>query len=304
MNKNLILILLLISVVTPTTFANPIDCATVSTKANFLKNNEYRLKLFHSGEIKSAISLTPGRHKLSAQIIFDKINRFDDQNTFTFIKKHNVSEIINFDLDVKKNTIYYIIAKAEGRNNKKLNNSFEILVKKEAPQLCKSDKQPKVVKDTKRTSQDNTIPENLQYRLDLVMMDIKAFLHNSNQRNKTVTIEGEERIINILGIVTNRKASFKNGINILAITPFSIAAKIGLKPNDTILAINGLDLTFNNKQLNKNLPILTLFKNTLVNLSEDEKVNIEIMRENKKTSLLSDYKELALPTYQLKIMMN
>jgi len=304
MYKNLILILLLISVVTPTTFANPIDCATVSTKANFLKNNEYRLKLFHSGELKSSILLAPGRHKLSAQIIFDKINRFDDQNTFTFIKKHNVSEMINFDLNVEKNTIYYIIAKAEGRNNKKFNNSFEISVRKETPQLCESDQQPKVAKDTKKIAKDNAIPENLQYRLDLVMMDIKAFLHSSNQINKTVTIERDQRIINTLGIVTNRKASFKNGINILAITPFSIAAKIGLKPNDTILTINGLDLTFNNKQLNKNLPILTLFKNTLVNLSEDEKVSIEIMRDDKKISLHSDYKELSLPTYQLKIMMN
>ena len=42
MNKNLILILLLMSIVTPTTFAKSNDCAIVSTRVTFLEKNENR----------------------------------------------------------------------------------------------------------------------------------------------------------------------------------------------------------------------------------------------------------------------
>ena len=50
MNKNLILILLLMSIITPTTFAKSNDCAMVSTRVTFLeKNLELEIKIVSVG---------------------------------------------------------------------------------------------------------------------------------------------------------------------------------------------------------------------------------------------------------------
>lgn len=304
MNKKLILILVLINIVTPAVFANTGDCATVSTRTTFLKKNEYRVKLYHLGKMKSAVLLTPGRHKLSAQIIHNKNNISDDQNTFTFTNNQKASALINFDIDVKKNIMYQIIAKAEGKKNSRLNNSFEISIKKEIAKSCEYDKKLKTLEESNNSEHSNSIPENLQYRLDLVMMDLKAHLRSKNQINKTYVIEQKQRFIKTIGLVSNKKTSVKKGINILAITPFSIAAKIGLKPEDTILSINGIDLTLDIPPLDTNLSKLSQFKDTLINLSEDDNVEIEVIRDNKNMMLGSDYKTLSLPSYQLKIKMN
>jgi hypothetical protein len=308
MNKKLILMLILMSMLTPTTFANTSvitsDCATMSTKATFLKSNEYRIRLFHLGKVKSIISLAPGRHKLSAQVLHKQTNILDDQYTIELVKNNDASAMINFELDVKKNTLYRIIATTKGNHNRKSNRAFEISIKKELSKLCENDKQTEHQEVPINNTHINTIPETLQYRLDLVMMDLKAYFRSKNLINKTVTIKTKPRIINTIGIVTNKETPVTEGINILAITPFSIAAKMGLRPDDTILNINGVDLASDNRIQNKGLSILTRFKNTIVNLSEDESVKIQVLRKNKKVILHSDYKELSLPSYKLKIMMN
>ncbi len=304
MKKILILILLLISIVTPTTFAKSNDCATVSTRVTFLEKNEYKLKLFYLGKVKSVISLSPGRHKLSAQVMFTKNNATVNHNTLELINNEDISAQIIFEIDVKKNTSYQIVAKTEAKHNRKSNRSFKISIKKEIAQPCESDKQSTEMKKSKENNHSNTIPENLQYRLDLVMMDIKAYLGNKPLNNKGVTVAKEQRMMNTIGIVSNNKTPVTKGINILAITPFSTAAKIGLKPDDTILSINGIDLTFDHKKQGDKSSTLALFKNTLVSLSENESVKIEIMRKDKKLVLMSSYDALSLPSYQLKMTLN
>ena len=160
------------------------------------------------------------------------------------------------------------------------------------------------MKVPKEDNHSNTIPENLQYRLDLVMMDIKAYLGTKPLNNKGVTIAKEQRMMNTIGIVPNNKTPVTKGINILAVTPFSSAAKIGLKPDDTILSINGIDLTLDHKKQGNKLSTLAIFKNTLVSLSQNESVKIEVIRQDKKLILMSNYKVLSLPTYQLKMTVN
>ncbi|NQZ90115.1 MAG: PDZ domain-containing protein [Colwellia sp.] len=304
MNKNLILILLLMSIVTPTTFAKSNDCAIVSTRVTFLEKNEYKLKLFHLGKVKSVISLSPGRHKLSAQVMYTKNNATVNHNTLELINNEDVSAQIIFEIDVKKNTTYQIVAKTKGKHNRKSNRSFKISIKKEIAQHCESDKQSIVMNEPQEDNHSNTIPENLQYRLDLVMMDIKEYLSSNNLNNKGVTIAKEQRMMNTIGIVPNSKTPVTKGINILAITPFSTAAKIGLKPDDTILSINGIDLTLDHKKQGNKLSTLAIFKNVLVKLSENESVKIEVIRKDKKLILMSNYKALSLPSYQLKMTVN
>jgi C-terminal processing protease CtpA/Prc len=258
--------------------------------------------LYHLGTVKPTIFLSPGVHKLSAKIKFDKGDA-NNPNTYVFINDMEFSELINFELDVKENTMYQIVATTDDKHNRKSDSSYEITIKKEIAKNCEyNNKSQKVKKPNKKNN--NTIPANLQYRLDLVMMDLKAYLHSKNIINKTISVEKKQHIINTIGIVTNRNTPAIKGINIRAITPFSIAAKLGLKPYDTILSINGIDLTIDNRIQAKNLSTLSQFKDVLINLNESEKVKIEVMRDNHKTVLLSHYKELSLPSYKLKIMMD
>ena len=304
MNKILILILLLMSIVTPTTFAKSNDCATVSTRTTFIKNNEFRLKLLYLGKVKSTVFLAPGRHKLSAKVIYNKSNTAGEQSTYTLITNEEVSTLINFEIDVQKNTMYQIIASTEEKNNRKASDSFKISIKKEFAKPCDYNKGTLAVKKPNKLNESNKIPEKLQYRLDLVMMDLKAYLQTQNIINKAVIIENKTRIINTIGIVTNKRTPLKNGINVLAITPYSLAAKIGLKPDDTILVINDIDLTIKNELQGTPTSILTIFKKTIVNLSEEEKVIVEVIRNHKRIILKSDYKALSLPSYQVKIKTN
>jgi len=304
MKKILILILLLISIVTPTTFAKSNDCATVSTRVTFLEKNEYKLKLFYLGKVKSVISLSPGRHKLSAKVIYNKQNTTGEQSTYTLITNEEVSTLIDFEIDVQKNTMYQIIASTEERNNRKSSDSIKISIKKEFAKTCDYNEGTLAVKKPNKLNASNMIPDKLQYRLDLVMMDLTAYLQTQNLINKAVIIEKKTRILNTIGIVTNKRTPLINGINVLAITPYSLAAKIGLKPDDTILVINDIDLTIKNEQQGTPTSILAIFKKTIVNLSEDEKVIIEVIRNHKRIILKSDYKALSLPSYQVKIKTN
>jgi len=304
MKKKIILILLFISIVTPVSFAKAVDCATVSTRVTFLKNNEYRLKIFYLGKMRSNISLAPGLHKLRAQVIYDKTDASDNENTFEVIKDEGASSLINFDIEVKKNIAYQIIASTKEKHNKKLNRTFEILIRKEITKPCKYNLEQQAKTKRDKNNHSYMLPENLQYRLDLVMMDLKAHLLNTKLINRAVTIEKNQRIINTIGIVTNNNRLVTKGINILAITPYSLAEKIGLKPNDTILGINGMDFSVDSVLENTGGSVLSLFKSILVNLPEGENVKIEVMRDNKKITLLSNYKELSLPAYQVQMTIN
>jgi C-terminal processing protease CtpA/Prc len=290
--------------VSPTTSAKANDCGTVSTRVTFLEKNEYKLKLFYLGKEKSTIILTPGLHKLSAQVMYTKKNASGNHNTLELINNEDLSARISFEIEVKKNTTYQIVAKTKSKHNRKSDRSFKISIKKEIFQNCHYDKQSTIMNVAINSDHSRTIPENLQYRLDLVMMDIKAYLESENLKDNTIMIEKNQRMMNTIGIVTNKRTHVTQGINILAITPFSIAARASLEPNDTILSINGIDLTFDHKTQDNKLSALTLFKNTLVNLSKNESVKIEVMRKDKKHLLVSDYKDLSLPSYQLKIQMN
>jgi hypothetical protein len=301
MNNKIISIAFLISVFTPTIFASNIDCGTVSTRTSYLKNNEYSLLLYHLGTVKPSILLTPGIHKLNTKIKFDKTADSNNPNTYTFNNDIELSELISFEIDVKKNTMYQIVATTSGNHNIKSNNTYEIIIKKEIPKNCEHNKTNTKIN---KHNDNKEIPANLQYRLDLVIMDLKSYLEEKNIINESITVENKKHIINTIGIVTNKNRQDKNGISILAITPYSIAAKLGLKPYDEILSINEIDLTAGNKLHNKDLSAISQFKKALINLSEDDKVKIEIIRVNKKMILLSSYKELSLPSYQLKIMMN
>jgi C-terminal processing protease CtpA/Prc len=301
MKKNSILLILFFSIVSPSLLADTLGCGTVSTRSTFLKNNEYRIKLYYLGETKSTTLLKPGLHQLIAKVIYNKKGNVGDESTYIF-GNDALSQPISFEIDVKKNTMYQIVATTEDRHNRKADTVFEISIKKESNKYCEFEKTPKVIENIDKNS--NTIPENLQYRLDLVVMDLKDYLQRKNPTEKNINIDKKQRIINTIGIVTSKNKSKQMGINILAITPFSIAAKLGLKPEDTILSINGMDLTLDNKLQSSNASVVTVFKNILVNLSENENVEIEIMRKNKKTILRSSYKELSLPSYHLKIMMN
>jgi C-terminal processing protease CtpA/Prc len=292
------------NIITPSVFANPIDCATVSTRTTFTKNYEYNLHLYHLGNKVNTILLTPGIHQLNAQVRYNKSNTSGDNNAFNLIANEEVSEMIKFELNIKKNTAYQIVAKTKDKHYRKTNSLFAISIKKEVAKYCDYDKQSTLLGNPNKNNYSDTIPENLQYRLDLVMLDFKAYLDNKNIINEDITIEKKTRMINTIGIVVNKNRSIQQGINILAVTPLSSAAKIGLKPNDTILSINGIDLTFDHKKQDNKLSTLTLFKNTLINLSKNEIVNIEVIRKEKNIILMSNYKELSLPSYQLKIKMN
>ena len=118
MNKKLILMALLIITVTPSIFANTTDCATVSTRTSFLKNNEYSLMLLNRGTVKSTIYLTPGIHKLSAKIKYNKKDRSNNPNTYTFVNEQEISELIRFNIDVKENTMYQVVATTKDKHKR------------------------------------------------------------------------------------------------------------------------------------------------------------------------------------------
>jgi len=283
-------------------FAETFDCGIVSTRTSFVKNNEYKLKLFHLGKIKQIIALAPGKHKLSAKIIYEKSNFSDSQNTFELINHEKTSKLIDFNIDVKKNQVYYIVAKTNDKPKNKSSASFEIIINKQKTKECDSNE---IVQPTEGSlNADNTIPENLQYRLDLVMNDLQSYFSLKDQPSKTITLAKDERLSKILGIVTETKPTSTSGIKVLAITQFSTAAKIGLLPGDIILRVNEVLLANNETIDKKDQSMLSLFKHTLTTLTKGENLTVEVRRHQNTMQLKSNYNDLSLPPYRLTIQIN
>ncbi len=303
MMKKLILTILLSILISTPLFALADVCGVVSTRTMFLKNNEYRLMLLDLGKTKSTLTLAPGRHKLSAKVIYMPSDMSSDQNTIKIVENVRTITPIHFDIVVKANTVHQIVARSKAKYNTSGAPSFRVVVKKSVDKQCGVGKAKVASANNVNAGDSDSVPENLQYRLDLVLKDLKNHLLSKGVTNQTVKIVREERIIDRLGIVTDIKSGSISGIKVLAITPLSIAAKAGLLPKDVILQVNGSSSLPSSDNHEKDTLSLTKFKNKLANLARNEDLYIEVLRDKKKVQLISSYEELSIPSYMLNIQM-
>jgi len=282
--------------------ANEVSCGTVTNKVLFLKKNEHKL-ILSDGDGRylnknTERVLTVGKHSLKARIIVDSMNVYINPS-FNNFSDNQLSDPVEFSLTVKANVNYQLVAKKTGSSNNDQKRTFEIVIKKMSDRECEIDDTTIFSKD-KSSSADNQLPAELQYRLNLVMKDISHHLQKMNISNKEVAYQYPKQVITTLGIVVDSKQPSKQGIKVLAITPFSLASKIGLLPKDIIISINENNLVPNegNKPVTDNI---STFKAALADAVNDEALVIKVHRNEKIEKLLVSVKDITLPSYRVSI---
>lgn len=283
--------------------AETVSCGTVTNKALFLKKNEYKL-ILSDGEgrylNKNTVRVLPkGKHSLKARIIINSMNVYVNPS-FNNFSDNQLSEPVEFSLVVNANVNYQLVAMKTGSSNNGQKQTFKIVIKKMSDKECEFDDTRTSLK-AKNSFVDSQLPAELQYRLNLVMKDISQHLQKKSINNEEVIYEYPKQVITTLGIVVDSKQSSKHGIKVLAITPFSLASKIGLLPKDNIISINGnkfLPNESNKKPVEDNIK---RFKTALTNVVNDETFTINVHRDDKIKELIIRVEDITLPSYRVSI---
>jgi len=285
--------------------AEVISCGLVTNKVIFLKKDEYKLILAdENGRFlnKNTKRVLPsGPQKLMAKIVVNNSSTYVNPNLNNF-NADQFSEPIEFTLNVKANTHYQLVAMKTASENQDKKRTFQIVIKKETTKVCQSNTLSKKMKD--RFAQSTKLPSELQYRLDLVMKDIKQYLQQQESTKKTVVFDYSRQVITTLGAVVETKKPSKKGIKVLAITPFSLAAKIGILPNDIIVSLNQQEFSSSNSDMEEVAKNVKIFKAALSNVLNDETFVIEVYRNNILQELIVNVKDVTLPSYRLSIQVN
>ena len=296
MNILYLLILCLSTSLSFITYAEPISCSVITTKILFLKKNEYQLLLQeHDGEQTRSVknmTLLPGKNTLTAAVLLSKKDWKSNVNHYDLVtsKVTNV-EMVTFELNLKANHVYRLVAlKRKDKDGKA--SIFDIKVKSMTPEECFIGGNALVME----------LPQPLQYRLDLVMKDINIHFQKENLSGNKIVLHKPKRVIEKFGIVISRLPNEGHGINVLAVTPASIAAKIGILAGDVIISINEYNLTeLPNDGENKPVDIL---KDNINKLMLNQDVEIIVNRGAITKKVMAKYQEFLLPAYKIRVEIN
>lgn len=286
-------------------------CGLISTKTLYLHQNEYELKFKgNDGIINHYKVLSPGTHKLRAYII-GQGGRSNSNMTIN-IGINNIkptSRVIDFYINIEPNKKYQLVA--EKIANPKPGgpaSKFTIKIKNIMAQECdpkkikENETEAENVGDEEYLSQTNlsTLPDNLTYRLGLITKEIKDYFLSQNIKADIISLSQPKRVSDNVGIITNINDNETKGINVISVSPYSIASLLGVKKGDIILSINNQNLA----NIKIKTQAIQILKNNISNFSDDNDLSVIVQRASKEVSLKIPYSGINIPSYKLQIELN
>jgi len=127
-----------------------------------------------------------------------------------------------------------------------------------------------------------TLPSALQYRLDMLMEKAGT---TSEYKNNLLPLE----VVTAFGAVTQYPDKNKTELITLAVSPFSLASKLGLQTGDKIIKLGSNEIKDIESELNEPLA------DYLLSLSERNNIEIEVVRDNNKLTLNHPYRLTIIP---------
>jgi len=280
-------------------------CSAIATKVLYFKKSEYEIRLISPSTERpydyGRIATVPsGKQKLIA-VIEGQGNRSNSNMTINIgIERTNLSnKKLPFELDLEANYRYLLVAEKIDKTGRNDVSNFKIKVKSKKPFKC-SIKQLNTL-NTKNNGEKATLspsielPKELAYRLGLLTKEISEHFKENGINDNIITVSQPERASSNIGIITYANKKSIQGINVISVSPYSIASQLGIKAGDTILTVNTAKLTQDNaiNQLKQ-----------IINDSEDENLlEIEVLRNGASKRLSLQYNKINLPSYQLKIQL-
>jgi hypothetical protein len=258
--------------------------------------------------------LSPGTHKLRAYMI-GQGGRSNSNMTIN-IGINNIkptSRVIDFYINIEANKKYQLVAekipnpKAGGPTSK-----FTIKIKNIMTQECdpkkikenetQAEAEDENVGDEEYLSQNNlsTLPESLTYRLGLITKEIKDYFLSQNIKADIISLSQPKRVSDNVGIITNINDDETKGINVISVSPYSIASLLGIKKGDIILSINNQNLA----NIKIKTQAIQILKNNISNFSSDKDLSVIVKRASKEVGLKIPYSGINIPSYKLQIELN
>jgi hypothetical protein len=298
----------------------------------FLKKNEFEVLLKFGANIEheglaswsynKRIMLEPGKHRIKAKAIGPGHRGNSEMALREGILDSKAKGIFEFELDFEAGYLYRLVAQEIKSPTKDGQSSFSIKVKSKKPQYCSHNQSDlisvypseNINQANKNVGQNNvkdstkliSIPAELQYRLDLLTKDLHAFYKSQDTSLNQVSLTKGQRITKKLGIVTDTQNKVKQGILVVAVSPMSLAAQIGILAGDQIIAlkINDVDREQEEYETLKQLTAIVTLKRYMDNLMPEGHILFKIRRDNKLKNLTASYDTMSLPAYQLELRLN
>jgi hypothetical protein len=323
--KQLVLlpIVIISAIYSQTSFAAVSNCGIVSTKMLFLKNNEFEVRLksqiknnsekteYTSWNLSKRLILAPGKHLFKARTIGAGHRGNSEMTVRGGIFDSQMHRSIEFELDIEKGYVYRLVAQEIKSSAKDRGDNFRIKIKSMKPQEC-IHKQVDIIPAIPpvKLSEGVTIidpeialPSALQYRLDLLTKDLHTHYKEQDESLRTVSLIQEQKMTRQFGIVTETKSKIKQGISVVAVSPFSLAARIGILAGDQIIGLNINNVSRSQEQFESDgqVTAIAALKYNLDNLAPKDNIIFRIKRENEFQELSVSYEEISLPAYQLDV---
>lgn len=282
-----------------------VACGVVSTNVMTTNPNEYRVVITNGGKKTAAlhkgVAVSPGKHEFSLIVVSKNRNAQYKQNEIAFSDYAQLSDEIYFELDVKADHVYRLVAKVVEPAVNPRYQKYEIVVAHQGEKPCEREEVlPRLTNIISLKPQ--ALPEQLEYRLNLVMKDLQQFYRSSGVKQKQVNISRKPQIIDVLGVVLDQQFDSDKGLKVLAVTPASSAANIGLQPNDVIIRINQLDLIeLGGRSTRQELAHALKLAINKVTLEKEAAVTLK--RNGELIRLAIRYQDITLPGYQLQLQL-
>ena len=284
----------------PSVFAAQ-NCGVVSTKVLSLKKDEYQLVVTNVGKkaqrIDSQVAMKPGKHRLVVMAV-KRAARFNSHiNDIEYADFQQLSEPFSFELDVKADKFYRLVAYVEDRAVTASKRRFGVKVVNELDKPCDA---INVLEHTLDVANrvDLKLPNNLQYRLSLLMKDLRAHYRQQGLGEQSIELVGKGGIVDVLGIVIDYQVPAQYGLKVLAVTPASAADNIGLKPGDIIVSVN--ELSFKQSDMNHQ-QMVQAFKLMFKHLTVDKPAVIKVDRKGEAMIVNAHYEQVSIPAYKIQL---
>lgn len=138
---------------------------------------------------------------------------------------------------------------------------------------------------------EHNLPRPLQLRLNALSKDISDYYHSTNQSEHSINLHLPARKEMNAGIVLDLKSNIQHGLLIRAITPRTLADKIGLKANDKIITFNGSLI----RDFQDTSNAIIGLQKPLLETKDQSKITVEVIRDGIPTTLSAIYDEIILP---------
>jgi C-terminal processing protease CtpA/Prc len=272
-------------------------CASVSINQESGKQYFYDLYL-NNGVLTDSmlikkdekLYLEPGDHTLTFRqwdpLSYKKIKnqksssavwmRLEMNRTEQYVKK---IKTINVQITVGNNKHYVLV-------NNELN---KISIQEEKDQVCDENKVN--ILAAKKTKKENVvIPPQLTYRLYEVMQSIQK---NDPNKRESISSLVPIKVMDYFGAIVDKKRKSTNTKEqlVIAVTPYSLASRLGLKAGDKIKLLGGKAIS------NLSWAPYDPLTNYIVNLNGDKKLAIKVLRGVNEVMLNGKYESTIMPEF-------